>query len=360
MKYSSFTFILTDDCNYTCSYCYQTRAKGYLEISSAKKAVDFFWPYLENECYINFYGGEPLLAFDTIREIVRFIEKKNIGRKKKVKYGVTTNGSLIDDRVITFFENNKFSVVISFDGFAQEVARQKGSFNFLVSRIEKILEHPGIALETNSVFTPETVGLLSPSMKFIIEHGVQKTSLSFSNLSPWNGSALSKLEEELARLRMFVVSYYRKSGILPVDIFHINQKKDIFGCLGGMDRLALAPDDTLWGCFLIADYLRGKKSSADYNSLCFGTLEAFMKKHKTIYPAILSRHSKLRQEYFFTSKLFCQQCKEIKGCIICPMEAALVTGIIGMVPEWTCKIKKICMRENLAFIKELKRHSATC
>jgi sulfatase maturation enzyme AslB (radical SAM superfamily) len=358
MNFSSLTFALTDDCNYSCLYCYQTRSKTYLDISSAKKALNFFWPYLEVECYINFYGGEPLLAFDTIHEIVRLIERRNNGQKKKVKYSITTNGSMIDDQVISFFEKNRFSVLISFDGYAQEVARQKGSFKFLVSRIQEILEHPGIALETNSVFTPDTVGLLSKSMQLIMELGVPNADVTLSNLVPWDASALSRLLEELSKLGKYALAFCQKSGTLPVNIFNKNPKRSIFGCLGGNDRMALAPDGTLWGCFLIADVLRRERYSQDYREHCFGTLDNFMKKYNRVYPRVLSHHTILRQEYFFTSKSFCAQCKEMEGCVICPMEAGLVTGIIGKIPEWTCQIRKICMRENRAFHRELKRLQA--
>lgn len=358
MEFSSFTFILTDDCNFKCSYCYQRRAKKYLDISIAKEALDFFWPFLKGECFINFYGGEPLLAFDTMREIICLIDKKNNGQEKEVKYSIATNGSLLDDSRLSFFEKNKFSVLISFDGHAQEVARQKGSFNFLVSCIQKILDHPGIVLETNSVFTPDTVGLLSKSMQLIMELGVPNASVVLSSLSPWDTSALSRLQDELARLRQYILSFCQKSGTFPVDLFRTNPKKGIFGCFAGNDRMALAPDGTLWGCFLIADLLKDKKSSADYRSYFFGTLETFLKKYNRIYPKVLSHHATLRQDYFFTSKSFCAQCDKLEGCVVCPMEAALVTGIIGMVPEWTCQVRKICMKENRAFHRELKRLQA--
>jgi MoaA/NifB/PqqE/SkfB family radical SAM enzyme len=358
MEFSGFTFILTDDCNYNCSYCYQRRVQNYLDLSTAKTAVEFFWPFFKKECSINFYGGEPLLASDTLREIVRLVNRKNDGPKKKVKYSITTNGSLIDDSIISFFVKNRFSVLISFDGYAQDVARQKGSFDFIVSYIKKILEHPGITLETNSVFTPETVGLLFKSMQFITELGVPNASVVLSNLSPWDASALSKLQEELGALRKYMLSFYQKSGSFPVDIFRRNPKKGIFGCLAGDDRMVLAPDGTLWGCFLTADALRRKKHTQDYRNHCFGSLDTFMQKYNRVYLEVLSNHATLRQEYFFTSKLFCAECDEMKGCVVCPMEAALVTGIIGMIPEWTCQIRKICMKENRAFHRELKRLQA--
>ena len=70
MKFSQLAFIVTDDCNYNCFDCPQTKENSYMKRSTIEKAGEFFYPFLDEDAYIVFYGGEPLLAFDNIKYAV--------------------------------------------------------------------------------------------------------------------------------------------------------------------------------------------------------------------------------------------------------------------------------------------------
>jgi uncharacterized protein len=85
MKFSNLAFIVTDDCNFNCSYCLPKKEKKYMKRSTIEKAVTFFYPFLQENAYIVFYGGEPLLAFDQIRHAVSLLQEKEKTGKKKAK-----------------------------------------------------------------------------------------------------------------------------------------------------------------------------------------------------------------------------------------------------------------------------------
>jgi molybdenum cofactor biosynthesis enzyme MoaA len=44
MKLASLTLIITDDCNFNCSYCYKTKTSTYMDDSTVEKALLFFCP----------------------------------------------------------------------------------------------------------------------------------------------------------------------------------------------------------------------------------------------------------------------------------------------------------------------------
>jgi len=79
MEISNLAFIVTDDCNYNCSYCPQKKEKKTITFETIKATVDFFYPFLKSsdKIRIGFYGGEPLLAFDKIKYTVHLLEEKN-------------------------------------------------------------------------------------------------------------------------------------------------------------------------------------------------------------------------------------------------------------------------------------------
>ncbi|MDH4257245.1 MAG: 4Fe-4S cluster-binding domain-containing protein [Candidatus Aminicenantes bacterium] len=354
MEFSGFTFIVTEDCNFNCSYCHQIKGKKSIDPSTVEKTLDFFLPFLTEECYINFYGGEPLLAFDRIKHAVSTIQEKNKRLKKHVQYSMTTNGSLINHKILQFLNQNKFLILLSFDGLAQDVSKKSGSFDHIVSIIKEILKYSDIDLETNSVFTPSTVRYLSQSIQFIIELGVPNLDLSLDKFIPWDSSSLSQLENELSVLREFLHSSYENAESIPLVDFRQKPKKDIFCCFAGKDRMAITPDGELWGCCLFPDFFKGKKETADYKKYCFGDLDSFVDNHETVYPEILSNFSTLRTDHFFTPEISCILCNDLEECGVCPLDTVFSGSITKRVPLWMCEIKKIFRKEKRLLWKELE------
>jgi len=353
MKISNFIIGITGDCNFRCSYCYQRRTDRYLDSATAEKAVNFFSPYLAPDCNVVFYGGEPLLGLDRIKEIVRFFQAKNGRVKKRIGFSISSNGSLIDDDVLALFESNRFSVLLSFDGFAQELSKKKRSFLPTVAVLEKLLGRPEIDLETNSVFTAETVGYVAESIRFIVDLGVPSVNISFTNLPPWSATALSRLKEELGLLGEYMVPLSQKKRPVPVVNFRQTPRKKVFGCSAGKDRMFLSPDGFLWGCCLIYDYLHTRGKSHASSRYCFGGLDAFVRDHERIYPEVAENHTRFRMDRFFTSDRFCAQCEDLSDCVVCPVDTILGGSLVGKIPLWVCEIRKIEREARNRFLKRI-------
>lgn len=355
MEFYSFTFFVTDDCNFKCSYCYQKKGKKYIDISTIENALDFFLPFLKQECFINFYGGEPLLAFDQIRHAVDYIQDKSKGKKRQIQYSITTNGSLLNENILRFLTLHQFSLLLSFDGIAQDISRKRGSFRQIISIIGKLLKNPGLDLEINSVFTPTTIGYISRSIQYIIESGVTNVSISLCQISSWEPLLIIQLKEELASLRGFILSFYQKRRRIPLINFRKNSRRGVFTCFAGKDRLAMTPEGKLWGCHLFLDYFKGKEGTKEYRKYCFGDLNSFIENYEKIYPEVLSNYSGLRMDHFYTTDTFCIQCDELKECRICPMDNKLAGSNIRAIPHWACETNKIFRKEKRLFWKELER-----
>jgi sulfatase maturation enzyme AslB (radical SAM superfamily) len=306
-------------------------------------------PCLTEDYYLNFYGGEPLLSFKLIRQVVSLLGAENKKHNQTVHYSITTNGSLLTKEIIQFLDEHKFSVELSFDGLAQDVSRQKGSEKKLIPIIKELLNQPNIDLEINSVFSPNTISYLSDSIKYTMDLNVPDIRCSLSTTETWSQAALQKLEKEMSRLREIVAEHSRRKGNIPVINFRAIQRKGIFHCAAGKDRLSLSPDGGVWGCFLFADYFKGKENTPEYSKYFFGNLGDFMGNHEYIYPRISSNYAELRMDNFRTSKTECFLCKEYKNCAVCPINAALSGASIGEIPDHICEIQRIKIREQDLF-----------
>ncbi len=304
--------------------------------------------------YINFYGGEPLLCFGLIEKTVSFLDDLNKKFKKKVRYSITTNGSLLNEEILQFLSRHKFLVELSFDGFAQDIQREKHSFDNIVSKIHKLLNRHSIKLEINSVFTNETIGSLSESMEFITKLEVPNVNFSLSIIKPWEKKSLLKLKSEMSKLRKIVISYYKEKGSIPIKNFTDYLGKGIYYCAAGNDRFAVSADGGIWGCDLFADYFKGKEKSSEYSKFYFGELDAFIKDHEKIYPRIFPNYSRLSMDNFSTPNMKCFLCQKLEDCSICPVNAAFSSGHLGKVPSYVCEIQNIKIDEIRKFKQELK------
>lgn len=312
-------------------------------------------PHLTENYYLNFYGGEPLLSFELIKQTISLLNNANKESREKSDYSITTNGSLLSYEIIQFLDEHKFSVELSFDGLAQDKSRQKGSVKRIVPIIQELLECPNIDLETNSVFSPDTVSYLSESIKFIMELGVSDIRFSISTTKPWDQASLMKLENELAKLGEILLAHYKRYDNIPVANYTDAHGKGIFHCTAGKDRLTISPDGGVWGCFLFADYFRERENSLEYQDYYYGNLEDFLKNHEEIYPRISSNYAQLSMDNFCTSKGECFLCKEFKNCAVCPINAALSGAPIGQIPDHICEIQMIRRREKEKFSEDIQK-----
>lgn len=143
---------VTQNCNLRCNYClysgsYKNRTHSYstMSVETAERAIDFFMKRTKDSRNItlSFYGGEPLLNLDLIKHCVSYTETRYYG--KNIDYGMTTNGTLLDDDSIAFLVDKNFNLLISLDGPKEVHDAQRrfasnnaGSFNIIMDNVKRI------------------------------------------------------------------------------------------------------------------------------------------------------------------------------------------------------------------------------
>lgn len=146
------TLQVTQQCNLRCAYCAysgiyeknRVHSSARMSFETAKKAIDHFISHNHeiSKVVIGFYGGEPLLEYELIKRCVEYV-KLNI-EGKRLRFNMTTNGTLLTDEVVDFLVENEFYLSISLDGSQKEhdVNRKfkngKGSFETIINNIKRI------------------------------------------------------------------------------------------------------------------------------------------------------------------------------------------------------------------------------
>lgn len=134
---------VTQQCNLRCKYCTYSGIYGnqnrfhsdqIMSFETAKKAIDYTIARSTNrdEYHISFYGGEPLIGFDLIKDCINYVTSKYPG--KRYDFNITTNGTLLTEEKLDFLVKHMVRVYISIDGpeeYHDEYrvySNQKGSF----------------------------------------------------------------------------------------------------------------------------------------------------------------------------------------------------------------------------------------
>ncbi|MCP4217015.1 MAG: radical SAM protein [bacterium] len=136
----SMALSLVEECNFRCEYCVysgsyeneRVHQEKTMDAETAGKAIDFFLNFIDNplrsrkdnNIFIGFYGGEPLLRFDLIKKMIERAEKlsrkKNLSKKFHIGFRLTTNGYLLHGEIVDYLKEKNVTLDISLDGPSSE------------------------------------------------------------------------------------------------------------------------------------------------------------------------------------------------------------------------------------------------
>ena len=114
-------FVVTLRCEHSCPYCQVSRRsvdRERFDMSEelALRAVDIALSAPAPRIKIEFQGGEPLLNFELIRNIVGAAQQRAPGRNKAVEFVIASNLALLNDEVLAFCRDNEVLISTSLDG----------------------------------------------------------------------------------------------------------------------------------------------------------------------------------------------------------------------------------------------------
>ncbi len=165
IKLDHIVFEVTQSCNMACKYCVyggnyfyeRNRSDSHIKIETAKKGLQYIFNLIKErdkkEFNIGMYGGEPFLEFQAIKKIVSY--SRYLFRKWKLKFNVTTNGTIMNDEIINFIVSEDFHVLISLDGPKNNhdskriYTNGEGTFETVVKNMEKIKSYSPLFFKNN-------------------------------------------------------------------------------------------------------------------------------------------------------------------------------------------------------------------
>ena len=259
-------------CNLNCSYCFASQGKYHgeralMSFEVGKRALDFL---IENSgsrrnLEVDFFGGEPLMNFGVVKELVAYARSVEKERGKNFRFTLTTNGVLIDDEVIEFANRECSNVVLSLDGRKEIHDRYRvdyagnGSWEKIVPKFQKFVKaRDGKNYYMRGTFTHANPDFLN-DIRQMLDLGFNELSMEPVVCAEGDPCALTEEDlpvvlqqyEELAQLML-----QRDREGKPFTFYHYMIDltggpciyKRISGCGSGTEYMAVTPWGDLYPC----------------------------------------------------------------------------------------------------------------
>ncbi|MBC3805513.1 thioether cross-link-forming SCIFF peptide maturase [Acetobacterium fimetarium] len=277
------------DCNLKCNYCFAAQGdfdgeKMLMPLEVGKKAIDFIVTQSKNRenLEIDFFGGEPLMNLDVVKQLVVYGNEMAEKHHKKFKYTMTTNGVLLDAETREYLNETMDNIVLSLDGRKEvndrmrQTVNDKGSFDVIINNIKAMAELRGDRDHyVRGTYTHYNLDF-SKDVQFLAEQGFKSISVEPVVSESSKGYAITEADlpvimEEYDKLALSYLK--RHEDGLHYNFFHFNVDLDqgpcvykrLSGCGAGRDYVAVTPEGDVYPChqfvgneiFKMGDVFRG-------------------------------------------------------------------------------------------------------
>ncbi len=293
---------IAHDCNLACKYCFAGEGeyhgdRSLMSLEVGKAAIDFLIAHSgsRRNLEVDFFGGEPLMNFDVVKEIVAYGRSKEEPYNKNFRFTLTTNGMLLNDEIMEFVNKEMSNVVLSIDGrkkvhdMMRPTPNGKGSYDYIMPKFKKLAAQRdqknyyvrGTFTHNNLDFASDVLHLADEGFSQI---SVEPVVASADEPFAIRQEDLPKLMEEYDKLAVEMIKREKEGRGFVFFHFMIDLDqgpcvaKRLSGCGSGTEYLAVTPWGDLYPChqfvgeenFLIGNVFDGITNTAlrDEFKLC--------------------------------------------------------------------------------------------
>lgn len=260
------------DCNLRCKYCFAStgdfgQGRKIMPPEVARKAIDFVIARsgARRNIEVDFFGGEPLMAWDTVTQTVDYARSLEVQYGKKFRFTITTNGLLLDQEKIDYINANMDNCVLSLDGRPEvndafrKTVNGGGSYDVIVPKFKKLVDGRGDRdYYARGTFTSKNLDF-AEDVVHIADAGFP--SLSVEPVAADPGCGYDLTEDDLPAIfaeydRLTDIMEERRRQGKPFTFFHFMVDleqgpcvvKRLRGCGAGYEYVAVTPDGDIYPC----------------------------------------------------------------------------------------------------------------
>lgn len=282
---------IAHDCQLRCKYCFAStgdfgKGRKLMSFETGKHAIDFLLEKSgdRQNLELDFFGGEPLMNFKVVKQIVEYARSREAEYGKKFRFTITTNGLLLDDEKIEFINKEMSNVVLSIDGrksvndYFRVLPNGQGCYDMILPKYKKLVEGRGDKeYYVRGTFTNKNLDF-SEDVFALYEAGFDQISIE-PVVGEGDEYALTEKElpavfKEYEVLAQKILDNEKKGGKFNFFHFMIDLDqgpcaiKRLRGCGCGNDYVAITPDGDIFPCHQfvgIDEYKMGNIDEGTFN-----------------------------------------------------------------------------------------------
>jgi uncharacterized protein len=260
---------VTHICNMACSYCFAGQGdyggkESVMSPEVAKKAIDMVLASPTSWADVDFFGGEPLIAWDTVVQTLDYATEQAQKLNKKIRFSLTTNGLLLDENKLDVLDKYDVNLTLSLDGpqHVHDLWRKdkagNGTFRRAFEAFKEVeRRRHGRNYFVRGTFTHQTLNF-SDSVKFLVSEGFKTISMEpvTGTGSPWNitWDDLPVIKEEYKKLAEYYLEraavgdrfYYYHFELNPINPPSVVRR--FTGCGAGVEYVVVNPQGEIFPC----------------------------------------------------------------------------------------------------------------
>lgn len=268
---------IINKCNLNCTYCYLGEKKNtYMSLETAQKIIDIAVHEANKQhdrtLMVYFIGGEPLMAFNLMKDAVDYTKKKCQETNLICKFSTTINGTLVTDEVIDFFVENTFEVKVSLDGpeYVQNLNRRDyagtGSFEKIMKNLpllRKYEQETGNQISVASVVTSNNYQYYAESFQFLLDLGIKKLESGIDYYCSWSDEQLQRLREQIEKVFGLYKAYIQKNQeVIFWNLWEQYLKSFLipcpfYACKAGLTTCYVTTDGGIYTCAELPEFKIG-------------------------------------------------------------------------------------------------------
>lgn len=258
-------------CDLDCRYCFASGGhfkgeRALMSLETGKKALDFLVEHSGNRrnLEVDFFGGEPLLNFDVVKELTYYGQELNEKHGKNIRFTMTTNGTHLTDENIDFLNEHMDNIVMSLDGrkevndHMRPTRAGQGTFDKIVPNFQKVIEGRGDQdYYIRGTFTSNNLDFGKDVLEFH-KLGFKKTSIEPVVTDEKEPYAIREgdLERILQEYEDLAKEYIRLNQDDDFLFYHFMMDLDqgpclakrSVGCGAGAEYVAVTPEGDIYPC----------------------------------------------------------------------------------------------------------------
>lgn len=270
----SASFLITEDCNLACKYCFELGHRNRRAMSKEviHKGMELLFEGAKdsgrNEVHVTLFGGEPLLRPDLMRYLLNYGIKLADKNGARFTAGLITNATLMNDEIFDLLKEYKdkigMSCQLSVDGIQPvhdmyRVTRNgKGSFHMIEKNIPRFKEayadKPQL-LHIHGCLNKRSMPHLFESYRFFKEEwGLNMIWFMPIHEEKWDLSDVDLYEQQLRKIKDYILKEIAETQSLqPLDDYAplnrcFTKSKSIVPCGAGKGYVTITAQGDIYPC----------------------------------------------------------------------------------------------------------------